>query len=71
MPTVKPSATVVFESKQMFDAIEDFRFTHRFPNRSQAILCIIRAGMDALKDEYPELDIHLGSNIIEKQALNG
>lgn len=57
MPTNKPSATVVFESKEMFDRIEDFRFNNRFSNRSQAILFIVKAGMNALKDEYPELDI--------------
>lgn len=57
MPTVKPSTTVVFESQTMFDAIEDFRFNNRFANRSQAVLFILKAGMQALKEEYPELDL--------------
>ena len=57
MPTNKPSTTVVFESQAMFDAIEDFRFNNRFQNRSQAVLFIIRAGMEALKDQYSELDM--------------
>ena len=57
MPTNRPFATVVFESMDMFNRIEDFRFNNRFPNRSKAVLYIIKAGMDALKDEYPELDM--------------
>ena len=59
MPTVKPSATVVFESDDMFNRIEDFRFNNRFANRSQAVLFIIKAGMNALKDDYPELDMNI------------
>lgn len=55
MPTNKPMTTVVFD-EDTFERIEDFRFNNRFPNRSQAVLFIIEAGMDALKDEYPELD---------------
>jgi hypothetical protein len=68
MPTVKPSTTVVFESQKMFDAIEDFRFNNRFANRSQAVLYIIRAGMEALKDEYPELDLSVKLETGKKQT---
>ena len=53
----KPMTTVVFD-EDTFEHIEDFRFNNRFPNRSQAVLFLIRAGMDALKDQYPELDMH-------------
>ena len=55
MPTNKPMTTVVFD-EDTFQRIEDFRFNNRFPNRSQAVLFLVKAGMDALKDEYPELD---------------
>lgn len=68
MPTVKPSTTVVFESQQMFDAIEDFRFNNRFANRSQAVLYIIRAGMESLKADYPELDLTVRLETGKKQA---
>lgn len=56
MPTGKPFTTVVFDDAT-FKRIEDFRFNNRFQSRSQAILFIIKAGMEALKDEYPELDM--------------
>ena len=56
MPTKKPMTTVVFDD-DTFERIEDFRFNNRFPNRSQAVLFLVKAGMNALKDEYPELDL--------------
>lgn len=58
MPTKKPMTTVVFDD-DTFERIEDFRFNNRFPNRSQAVLFLVKAGMDALKDEYPELDLSI------------
>ncbi len=56
MPTKKPMTTVVFDN-DTFERIEDFRFNNRFPNRSQAVLFLVKAGMNALKNEYPELDV--------------
>lgn len=56
MPTKKTVTTVVFDD-ETFKRINDFRFNNRFPNRSQAVLFLVRAGMEALKDEYPELDL--------------
>lgn len=56
MPTKKPMTTVVFDD-DTFERIEDFRFNNRFPNRSQAVLFLVKAGMNALKDQYPELDV--------------
>lgn len=38
--------------------LDDFRFNNRIKSRAQAIEIIFRAGMDALKDEYPELDLN-------------
>lgn len=55
MVTSKPMTTIIFDD-DTFKRIDDFRFNNRFQSRSQAVLFIIRAGMDALKDEYPELD---------------
>ena len=57
MPTKRPSTTIVFESQDLLDHIDEFRYAQRFQNRSQALLFIVKAGMDALKDEYPELDM--------------
>ena len=55
MSTSKPMTTIIFDD-DTFRRIEDFRFSRRFSSRSQAVLYLIKAGMDALKDEYPELD---------------
>ena len=57
MPTKKPMTTVVFD-EDTYLRIEDFRFNNRFPNRSQAVLFLVKAGMEALKEEYPELDVN-------------
>lgn len=43
--------------KEIADAIEDCYYANRFKSKSQVIEMILRAGMDALKDEYPELDL--------------
>ena len=56
MPTKKPMTTLTL-SDEVFQKIEDFRFNNRFANRSQAIQFILEAGMRALADEYPELDL--------------
>ena len=56
MATTKPFTTIIFD-EEMFKRIDDFRFNNRFSSRSQAVLYLIRAGMDALKEEYPELDM--------------
>lgn len=56
MTTSKPMTTIIFDD-ETFKRIDDFRFNNRFQSRSQAVLFLIRAGMEALKDEYPELDM--------------
>ena len=45
--------TVVFDD-ETFDRIEDFRFANRFPNRSQAVIYLVKAGLNALCDESAE-----------------
>lgn len=69
MPTGKPFTTVVFDD-ETFKRIEDFRFNNRFQSRSQAILFIIKAGMDALKDEYPELDVNTKLETGKKEKID-
>lgn len=70
MPTGKPFTTVVFDDAT-FKRIEDFRFNNRFQSRSQAILFIIKAGMEALKDEYPELDMNTKLETGKKEKTDG
>ena len=39
---------------EMFNAIEDFRFEHRFQTRSEATTALIRLGLEQLKKEEAE-----------------
>ena len=70
MPTKRPTTTVVFDD-DTFQRIEDFRYNNRFPNRSQAVLYLVKAGMEALKDEYPELDLHTKLETGKKEKNDG
>ena len=66
MPTIKKSSNIVFDD-DVFEKLEDFRFNNRFQNRSQAVMFVIKAGMNALKDEYPELDLNTKLETGKKQ----
>lgn len=67
MSTSKPFIGGNFP-QEIADAIEDCFYANRFKSKSQVIEMILRAGMDALKDEYPELN--LSNPKIEKKAQN-
>lgn len=44
-------------SPEVADAIEEFYWTNRLKSKAAAIEFILRAGMAALSDKYPELDL--------------
>lgn len=67
MSTSKPFIGGNFP-QEIADAIEDCFYANRFKSKSQVIEMILRAGMDALKDEYPELN--LSNPKVEKKAQN-
>ena len=50
MATDKPRYTVSVDS-ELFQKIEDFRFTHRFQTRSAATVELIRLGLASLQKE--------------------
>ena len=50
MATKKPRYMISVDN-DMFNAIEDFRFEHRYPTRSEATAELIRLGLESLKDE--------------------
>lgn len=56
MATTKPFIGGNFPP-EIAQAIEDCFYAHRFKSKAQVIEMILRAGMETLKDEYPELDI--------------
>ena len=41
---------------EMFKAIEDFRFQHRFQTRSEATTELIRLGLEVVKKEEYKVD---------------
>ena len=50
MATKKPRYMISVDD-DMFNAIEDFRFEHRFQTRSQATTELIRLGLEQIKKE--------------------
>ena len=70
MATEKPYLGV-YITKPVKDAIEDFFYANRFRSRAQAVEFILRAGMDALKNEYPELDLNTKLETGKKEKRNG
>lgn len=54
MPTEKPRYTITLD-EEMLKAIDDYRFEHRFANRTQATLELIRLGLETLKKDQLEV----------------
>ena len=57
--------------QEIADAIEDCYYTNRFKSKAQVIEMILRAGMNALKDEYPELDLSVKLETGKKAQIYG
>lgn len=58
MATNKPRYTVSVD-QELFQKIEDFRFTHRYQTRSEATVELIRLGLESLEQSpvsKPEKD---------------
>ncbi len=53
MATKRPRY-MISVSDEMFRAIEDFRFSHRYPTRSEATAELIRLGLEALAQQEGE-----------------
>lgn len=56
MPTDNPRITFAV-SEEMKDRINDYQFSNRIKNQSQAILSLIKIGMDSLEEENTTLPI--------------
>lgn len=50
MATTRPRFTLSLSSETL-EAVENFRFAHRFSTRNQAIEELIRLGLEAAKEE--------------------
>lgn len=53
MATDRPRYTVSVDP-ELFQQIEDYRFSHRFQTRSEATVELIRLGLSALEKEKPQ-----------------
>lgn len=52
MPTMNPRITFTV-SEETMKAIEDYKFSHRMKNQTQAILSLIDIGFKVLEDKEP------------------
>lgn len=50
MATTRPRYTVSVDD-DLFKQIEDFRFENRFNTRAEATTCLIRYGLEAVKEK--------------------
>ena len=46
-------------SPEVAKAIDEFYWENRYKSKAAAIEFILRAGMESLADEYPELDLNI------------
>ena len=53
MPTEKPRVTITVTEDQLKE-IEEYRYGHKMKNQTQAILSLVRVGLDELKQSGAE-----------------
>ena len=53
MATSKPRYSITLD-EELFKEVEDFRFEHRFQNRNDATIALIRLGLEAIKKQQKE-----------------
>ena len=70
MPTKKRKITIVVDD-DVAEHFDLFRFGNKIRTESKAGYQIFLAGMDALKDEYPELDLKVKLETGEKAEVDG
>lgn len=53
MPTNKPRAMITFNDEELYKAVDEYRFTHRFRSQNEAVMDLINKGIDKLMGETP------------------
>lgn len=53
MPTEKPRIIITLDN-ELFQKIEDIRYSHRIPSRSQATLQLLELGIKAMEQAQAE-----------------
>ena len=61
MATKRPRYMISVDN-EMFNAIEDFRFEHRFQTRSEATAELIRLGLESIKKDRKNSDLPAKNN---------
>ena len=61
MATKRPRYMISVDN-EMFNAIEDFRFEHRFQTRSEATAQLIRLGLESIKKDMKNSDLPAKNN---------
>lgn len=56
MATSKPFVGVNLPP-EIVEALDDLRYNHRLRSRAEAIEIVLRAGMEMMRADYPELDL--------------
>jgi hypothetical protein len=69
MPTNKPRAMITFNDEQLYKAVDEYRFQHRFRSQNEALMDLINKGIEKLMGETPiESDDKLTDE--DRQVLN-
>lgn len=53
MATNKPRFTITMED-DLYRQVEDYRFDHRYETKSDAVMALIKIGLQVLKEEAEE-----------------
>ena len=53
MPTNKPRAMITFNDKELYKAVDEYRFAHRFRSQNEAVMDLINKGIEKLTGETP------------------
>lgn len=68
MPTEKPRLTFAL-SEELREQINEYQFTHRVKNQSQAIISLLNMGIDAINQE--QTDVEPSSDILYVSRPSG
>ena len=68
MPTMNPRITFTV-SEETMKAIDDYKFSHRMKNQTQAILSLINIGFKVLEDKEP-IEPAEKLSVEDRQVLN-
>lgn len=53
MPTNKPRAMITFNDEELYKAVDEYRFAHRFRSQNEAVMDLINKGIEVLMGETP------------------